>query len=417
MLKVVNQFALLKDTNIRKFWLGEAISLLGDRIDDIALMSLVYGLTGSMFNVGKLIVVANIPSLLFSPLIGVYLDRLNRKAVAILSALVKAIIVLLLTQAQTMEQIYALAFANASVSMVFAPSLAALFPDIVPKDKLIEANALRGITGRVLGVVGSGVGGLIVAGLGARWAFVVDALTFVFFAVMLSLLRVYSNEALHNESKNVSPNSIISDLREGILFVQSNKSVLFVLLVFVFASLSGGILDTLLLPFSLEILSTTAAGFGLLLVFRNIGGLFGMLMAPSLAKKVQKDMLIFIALLVTGINLIIFSRNTFIVFAFVLLAVEGIGGTSFLLSSKTILQETVPTRKRGRVFGLVNPLANGFYLISAGFAGLLAEHIGIQFMFFLSGVLLICCALIGKWKVFVCITTSFRNFRKFIPPT
>jgi len=399
-LEVVNQFVLLRDTNIRRFWLGEVVSLLGDRIDDIALMSLVYGITGSMFNVGKLIVVITIPSLFLSPVIGVYLDRLNRKNVAIVSALVKAIIVLLLTQAQTMEQIYALAFASASASMAFAPSLGALFPDIVPRNKLMEANALRGITGRVLSIAGSGVGGLVVAGLGARWAFVFDALTFVFFAVMLALLKVRNNEVLHYQGKNISRKSVISDLKEGFFFVQINKPVLFVLLVFAISSLAGGIIDTLLLPFSIEILRTTAAGFGFLLAFKNLGGLLGMLVIPPLAKKIPKDSFIFIGLLATGINLIVFSRNTFMVFALVLLIVDGIGGTGFLLSSKTLLQETVPTEKRGRVFGLLSSLANGFYLISAGLAGLLAEHLGIQFMISLSGLLLICYAIIGKWKVF-----------------
>jgi hypothetical protein len=147
---------------------GQTISQIGDSLNKVALLWFVYDLTGSALKMAVVGLLQTLPPLLFGPLIGVYLDRVRKKPVMIGVDLLRTLMVLLIPVlfamgALSLDRLYILVFATAIFSTIFGPALTSAVPLIVPKERLIAANALLQTTTNVGLLVGPAVSGLGIA--------------------------------------------------------------------------------------------------------------------------------------------------------------------------------------------------------------------------------------------------------------
>lgn len=164
---------LVKTRDFGFLFAGQTISQIGDSLNKVALLWFVYELTGSALKMTVVGLLQTLPPLLFGPLIGVYLDRVRKKPVMIWVDLLRSLMVLLIPllyamEALTLDRLYVLVFATAIFSTVFGPALTSAVPLIVPKERLIAANALMQTTTNVGLLVGPAVSGLGIALIGAQ---------------------------------------------------------------------------------------------------------------------------------------------------------------------------------------------------------------------------------------------------------
>ena len=186
---------VLRLRNFRNLYIGEAVSMLGDGLFPVALTFGVLDLRHSGSDVGLVLAAFSLPMVLFTLIGGVWSDRLRREWVMIASDLVRfltmaVIAALLLSGHAQVWSLALLGFIYGCGDAFFFPAFGALIQQIVPAERLQEANALRGMADGFGWFVGPSISGILVALIGAGGTLALDALTFLVSAGFLLTLRV-----------------------------------------------------------------------------------------------------------------------------------------------------------------------------------------------------------------------------------
>ena len=153
---------LAQNGSFGALWVGQLVSLFGDRLHQLALVALVGEATqNGAFAVAMVFVAATVPNLVFGPLAGALVDRWDQKRVMIASDLLRAAIVLLIPVAATADVllVYPLVFALTTVSIFFRPARTAVIPRIVKDDELVAANSAIWLGDSLADVAGLPAGG------------------------------------------------------------------------------------------------------------------------------------------------------------------------------------------------------------------------------------------------------------------
>lgn len=183
--------------NYRYLWFGQVVSLLGDWFNLIASAQLITEFTSSGIAISTLFLARFLPLFLFTPFAGVLADKYNRRAIMIVSDLLRAVTVLSFLLVRVTHQIwllYLLTVIQFTLSALFSPARSAILVNVVRKRELIAANALDSFTWSTMLALGSLLGGLVAALFGADVAFILDALTFVLSAWVISRVVLVTKE-------------------------------------------------------------------------------------------------------------------------------------------------------------------------------------------------------------------------------
>ncbi len=181
------------------FWLGQSISLLGDRVYSVALPFLVLELGGSAGEIGRVLAVYSVPQLLFLLTGGVLVDRVPRRLTMLVSNVLHAILlgvvlVLMLGGRLELTHLYILSGVFGLLSAFFMPAAMSITPQLVPREVLPQANAVRSFASELAGILGPPLGGLLITLGSLSLALGFDALTFVLGALCLLAMRPRSVE-------------------------------------------------------------------------------------------------------------------------------------------------------------------------------------------------------------------------------
>jgi MFS family permease len=203
----------LAERDFRALYAARALSMLGDGIVPVALAFAVIGVGGSAGALGIVLAAQAIPRVGLLLVGGVLGDRWNRRNVMLATDLVRfasqaTAAVLLVSGEAQLWQLAALAFVHGAGSAFFLPASTGLVPQVVSDERLQEANALLSLTGSAFLLVGPVLAGILVATVGAGWAFAADALSFLLSAFFM--LRI-------GDLGEVAPASgtFLAQLREG----------------------------------------------------------------------------------------------------------------------------------------------------------------------------------------------------------
>jgi MFS family permease len=184
---------LLHQRPFRRYWCAQSVSLVGDQISGIALpLVAVLVLHAGAAQMGYLSALVWTPSLLFGLHLGVWADRRGRRRVTMIAAdlgragLLTTIPVCYVLGWLSIWQLYLVAFATGTLSILFNVSDGALFVALVDKDAYVEGNALLHGSRAMSLMAGPSAGGLLVQALSAPFALLADALSFLGSAFFLS---------------------------------------------------------------------------------------------------------------------------------------------------------------------------------------------------------------------------------------
>src|SRR5215210_7803500 len=226
---------VLRQRDFRYLFLGQAASTTGDRIIFVALALYVTQI-GSPTDVGLVLGAATLPLVAFLLIGGVWADRLPRHRVMIatdlirfaLHALLAALIFLDVLRIWHLVVIEAL-FGTAEA--FFRPAYTGLVPQTVPEELIQDAKAASGTVETVAEFLGPTLATVLVLGLGAGWAFAVDAATFLVSAAFLTKV----SPRRRGEAPERMP--LTTELREGWVEVRSRAWIWVTVAVFAFALL------------------------------------------------------------------------------------------------------------------------------------------------------------------------------------
>jgi MFS family permease len=210
----------LRDREFRKLWVAMCVSLLGDGAFLVAIAWQVYELSNTPTALSVVGIAMTVPTILFLLLGGLASDRFDRRIVMVGADLLRALAgmalaVLALTGALAVWEIAALAAIYGTGAAFFAPAFDALVPDIVPPERLAQANALdQLVRPLVLRMAGPALGGFLVASGGAGVVFALDGASFLFSAATLLLVRAAASP------RTAAERSVRRELVDGWRFVR-----------------------------------------------------------------------------------------------------------------------------------------------------------------------------------------------------
>lgn len=387
---------LARNANFSLLWVGQLISLLGDRVHQVALAFLVAS-RGNPLEVGITFAMTAVPNVVLGPLAGALADRWDRRITMIFCDIIRAGLVLLVPLAVQVNigLVYALAFAVATVSILFRPAKNAIVPLVVSDRDLVTANSAITVTETLADLFGYPAAGLLVAALASLIgaAFVVDSATYIVSALLLwSMVTGRSDHAV----ERFSLRAIGQEMVEGWLFLRRQTELFSNTLVSTFAQVAVGAEVVCSILYAQSVLDRSRLGYpenySLLMASIGLGSIVGGLAIGGIASRLPKGQLSIVGFITFGLTFIAmgFVRDPFL--AIGLFFLTGATNMIFLIPNITLFQERTPQRLMGRVVSTRQAIVFGVMAASMGAAGWLSGLIGPAMVLTLSGVV---CTLAG----------------------
>src|SRR6266567_5375227 len=208
--------AVLSSRRYFPLWLGQLVSNFGDTLHYIALVVLVFQLSGQGLAVAGLVAAEVIPVLVLGPVAGVIIDRFSRKSVLIGADLFRAVLALSLLWPQGAWHAYLVAAGMAAGNTFFNPTVQAVIPELTSEEQRLAANSVGWSTGRLVQILASAVVGGLIALVGTGPAFALNAATFVFSAAMIVSLRIPGHAGQLGAASKRGLISYFGDARTGL---------------------------------------------------------------------------------------------------------------------------------------------------------------------------------------------------------
>ncbi|MEE8637531.1 MAG: MFS transporter [Candidatus Margulisiibacteriota bacterium] len=384
---------VLSNVGFLFLWLGQLNSQLADRVFVYVLMIIAYSLTKSNLGVSVPLLAFGIPSLLFGPLAGVYVDKWDRKWILIITSIMRGVLLLLIVPLieQSMILIFLVSFLIYTTMQFFAPAESASIPELVKKHDLIVANSLFMMTWMGASVIGFGLGAPLVNFFGNEGTFVAAAVLYFIAAGAVSLvpLKPIKRKKEHLERP------LRKDLLFGLEFIRRNIVVRYSLLKLFVATSALAVISVLAISYAKDILGIGARNFGYLILAVGAGMFVGMGVLERLRRYLTKGTIVIISFIVSGLVLLFIGSVSDLKTALLLIAFLGMGNIFITSSIQTILQQRIPRRIRGRVFGMQNMLINSAFVFPVIIAGAVADMYGLRIAFEALGWIVILTGLAG----------------------
>lgn len=371
-----------------RLFAAHAVSRAGDAFNTVALVVLVFDLTGSGTGVAGTVGFEVLPVLLLGPIAGVAVDRYPRRSVMISADVLRAVLVATLAVFDSSLAVaYAVAFGLSCGTIAFNPAASSLLPDVVDEEDLIDANAALWTVAVLAQIVLAPTAGVVIAAVGVSAAFGVNAASYVISALLLVRLRAGRNHEEHRTSGWAAVSA-------GIAAVQAVPILRRLAVVQVLASLSAGATSGLLVVLAADRLDLGPSGFGLLLTAIGIGAALGPTVFRTRISPGDRNWLFGPFAVRGGVDLALAATSSPIAAA-VGLGAYGMSTSTGMVAYQATLQTAVPAEVRGRAFALYDVLWNAARLISLGLGALLADTIGIRAVYLVGGALLLTAAAVG----------------------
>ena len=354
--QLVGYGRILAVRDYRLLWGAQLVSTFGDRLTQIGLTALVFGMTGSALSIGVVLTLAVLPKAVFGLFAGALADRVSRKTLLVTTDFIRAVIVLALALAAGLPlyAVYLLAAMHATATVFFTPARNAVVPDIVPERQLLAANTLDETTQSGLDPIAYLVGGALIAALGVRIGFGVDSLTFLASASLIMLTTASSAAQWHARgcgrggADEAEPTRGGLDLGAGLhaLWEDHILRANTVLLV------SAAVVASAEMPLTSMLVLTHwhrgALGLGMFEASLAVGFACGALACGPIVDRFGKGPTILIGLIGTGVIMAAVALLPFWPAA-VLNGVAGLFNILFFVPTLTLTQERAPKEARARV--------------------------------------------------------------------
>lgn len=267
-------------TDFGRLWMAQSVSALGSRITRTALPVLaVLSVDGTPLELGILSAVTVGPGALVALLASGRIDRARKRPVLVAADLVRAVLILSLPLAAwlgalTMPQLYVVAALVGTASALFSVTDNAYLVHLVPPEELTDKNAKLETTESIAEIVGPGLAGLLIEWITAPFAMLVDAVSYLGSALLLSRIRA---EEIVAETETTA--SVYADLRSGLSAVWSEPRVRPHFLTAAIQTLADGFFFALYMIFALDTLQISVGAVGVIISMGGVGALFGALLS------------------------------------------------------------------------------------------------------------------------------------------
>jgi len=390
------RFALraLRHRNYRLFFSGQSISLIGTWMTRLATSWLVYRLTNSAFLLGLTGFASQVPAFVLGPVAGVWVDRLNRHRVLVVTQVLSMIqsfwlAALALSHRITFHDILWLSLFQGVINAFDMPARQAFVTQMVEtRDDLPNAIALNSSMVNASRLIGPSIAGIVIAAVGEGWCFFIDGASYIAVIISLLLMRITVKQVTRKRE------SVVVELREGWRYVSTFKPIRAILLSLATISLFGMPYTVLLPIFARDVLHGGAHTLGFLTGASGVGALASAAYLASRKTVLGLGKVIPTVTIIFGVSMIAFGLSHWLVVSMFVLLFAGFGMMQQMAASNTILQTIVEEDKRGRVMAFYSMAFMGMAPFGSLMAGSVAARVGAPITVMICGCVCILGALI-----------------------
>lgn len=394
---------LAMDARFSAFWLGQTISMFGDRLHQVALGVLVYAATGSPLATGLVFLAATLPNLLLGPIAGTFVDRWDHKRLMVASDLVRAALVVVLPFAASLDivLVYPLVFLVTTVSIFFRPAKAAVVPRIVHPDDLLAANSATWTGETLADIVGYPLAGVFVAFLGQALsiAFFADAATYVISGLLILAVSIPPVVRETTMRTAGAARTFASELVAGWRFLRSQPALYQNTVISALAQTSVGVTTALSIVYARDWLDVSLIpypqDYAALQAAIGVGNLVGGFAVGVVGARIRRGSLVIGGMATMGLATLIMGLTTNVGVAIGAATVLGVANLVYIIPTQTLFGEIVPPPLMGRVVAFRSSLVFGAMTAAMALASVLAEHVPVGIVIAGFGAVTAVTAIVG----------------------
>jgi MFS family permease len=377
--------------DFNRLWLGQGVSSLGSQVTTLALpLTAVLYLHASAFQLGLVNGATELafvgPMLIF----GVVVDRLRRRPLMIgadlgLAAVITVVPVLAWAGALSMPVLYLVALTAGLLMALFSVAYRAYLPAIVEPDVLLAGNSRLQATASVAQIAGPGLAGVLIQLLRAPFALLVDAVSFLFSAVMVTSIRS-AEPAPHREPAAAGERwlqGVLREIRAGLSFIFRHPILRPLAGADAVFNFFAQLMLTLFVLYAARKAHLSASQIGVVFAAFGIGGTAAAISLERITTRFGYGRVLLAgyvtaALAVLGIPSLTGPPAVRTALFAVVFFVAGCGIVALNIIEMTMRQVATPASAQGRVTAAFNFLIGALIPVSALVAGVLGDQIGLR---------------------------------------
>jgi MFS family permease len=341
------QLRVLRHHNFRNLWLAQSTSAMGDNVVTVALALFVTDLTDNPTEVGIVLFAGLLPMLAFLLIGGVWADRLPRARLILTANVVQAALhallaLLIFTDTVEIWHMVVIEACFGTATAFAIPAYFGLVPQTIPDEELQEAQALSSFSFNLAELTGPAIATVLVLGVGAGWAFLLDAATFVVSALLLARVRTSDTPPAPSERR-----TLLTELGEGFREVRSRSWMWVTVAVFALAVPLGYAPIFVLGPTIAEQTYDSAAVFGVVTASYGAGAVAGAIV--GFRWRPERPMLAaFCVISVWPVMIAAFALGAPVALVVPLAVATGMGFALFDVFWDTTMAEQIPPDRLSR---------------------------------------------------------------------
>jgi len=376
--------ALWRRPDFVKLWAGQTVSLFGSQLTSLALpMTAVLALRATPMQLGLLGVAQNAPFLLIALFAGVWIDRVRRRPILILSDVGRGVTLAYVPVAAAfgslrIEHLYVVAFLLASMTLVFDVAHIAFLSSLIRRAELTDGNGKLHLSRSLASIIGPGVAGYLLQLFAAPVVIFGDAASFLVSAIFLRSIRRPELRLVRSQERPCA----WAEVRAGVHTVWADRTLRSITArnctFNLFASFPA-----IYLLFLTQDLALPAGVIGLVMAIGGVGGLVGAFLAGPVARKLGVGPAIAVAATAEGIAglfapLAVGPRPMQLALLGVGQFACGLGGLVYGINQLSLRQACTPASLHGRVNATIRFLVFGAAPLGSLLGGILAESLGLR---------------------------------------
>ena len=332
------------------------------------------------------------PSLLLLPFTGFAADHFDRRRLLILSQSLQALLalalgILTLTGTVVLWHVYTLAFLLGCVTAFDAPARQTFVAELVSDKNLSNAVALNSTSFQIARMAGPALAGLLIAGVGTGWVFLLNAATF---GAVLAALGAMREKDLHRHERAArKPGRLV----EGFRYVRGRPDIVAVLTMLLLVAMFCLNFAVFVSTMAVTVFGTGAGGFGLLSSMLAVGAVAGALSSARREKPRAIVLLWSVLLLAIGFS-VAAVMPTYLGFGVAIMAL-GWSVQTFMTTANSTVQLWTEPAMRGRVMAIYMSILNGSTLFGAPFVGWVANRYGARWSLMVGAAAALVAAMVG----------------------
>ncbi|HTN80893.1 MAG TPA: MFS transporter [Acidimicrobiales bacterium] len=375
--------SLLQNRNFVLLWSGQTVSEVGSAVTQLAIPLLaVITLDATTFEVGALAACTQLAFLLIALPAGAWVDRWRRRPVLIWAdigrmAVIGSIPIADALGVLTLAQLFVVAVVAGTLTVFFDVAYQSYLPVLVEPEELVDANGKLGASQAFGQVAGPSFGGALVGALGAGYAVMIDAFSFLVSAVTTIGIRTHEPRP-HPRRPDLR---LRDEIKEGLAFVFGHPILRKVVGCTATSNFFGAASFAVITVYMVRTLDAPTWAIGLVFSVGSIGGLIGGLLAGRIGKVVGTARIIWLSQVVAGpfglLAVIAYPRwgLTFVAIAFL---ATSVGSVVYNTAQVSYRQSICPPALLGRMNASVRFVVWGTMPLGALFGGVFGSLVGVR---------------------------------------